>query len=58
MASAVVGMINEGSTLPMTGVMCVCAMLGLLVLTFGSKRLKAARAADIQSESFNQIEKF
>ncbi|MBL0132992.1 MAG: multidrug effflux MFS transporter [Chitinophagaceae bacterium] len=41
-ASAMVGFINNGTSLPMTGIMAACAALGLLVLTIGQQKIKKA----------------
>lgn len=41
-ASAMVGFINNGTSLPMTGIMASCAVLGLLVLTIGQQKIKKA----------------
>ena len=41
-ASAMVGFINNGTSLPMTGIMASCAALGLLVLTIGQQKIKKA----------------
>jgi len=41
-ASAMVGLINNGTSLPMTGIMAACAVLGLLVLTIGQQKIKKA----------------
>lgn len=41
-ASAMVGFINNGTSLPMTGIMASCAALGLIVLTIGQQKIKKA----------------
>jgi MFS transporter, DHA1 family, multidrug resistance protein len=38
-ASAMVGFINNGTSLPMTGIMASCAALGLIVLTIGQQKI-------------------
>jgi DHA1 family bicyclomycin/chloramphenicol resistance-like MFS transporter len=59
LASALVGLINNGTTLPMTGVMASCALLGLIILSLGRKRLKyKSRIEDVEEQAFEQIEKY
>lgn len=59
LASAVVGLINNGTTLPMTGVMAGCALLGLIILSLGRKRLEyKSRIEDVEEQAFAQIEKY
>jgi DHA1 family bicyclomycin/chloramphenicol resistance-like MFS transporter len=58
-ASALVAIINNGTTLPMTGVMAGCALTGLVVLSLGRKRLQyASRIEDVEEQAFEQIEKY
>ena len=58
-ASALVGMISNGTTLPMTGVMAGCASLGLIILLVGRKRIEyTARVEDVEEQAFEQIEKY
>ena len=59
LASALVGMINNGTTLPMTGVMAGCALLGLIILSIGRKRIEyKSRIEDVEEQAFEQIEKY
>ncbi|MEJ6982225.1 multidrug effflux MFS transporter [Pedobacter sp. P351] len=59
LASAFVGLINNGTTLPMTGVMAGCALLGLIILSMGRKRLDyKSRIVDVEEQAFEQIEKY
>lgn len=59
LASAFVGLINNGTTLPMTGVMSGCALLGLIILSLGRKRLDyKSRIEDVEEQAFEQIEKY
>lgn len=59
LASALVGFINNGTTLPMTGVMAGCALLGLIILSLGRKRLAyKSRIEDVEEQAFEQIEKY
>ena len=58
-ASALVGFINNGTTLPMTGVMAGCALLGLIILAIGRKRIEhRSRIADVEEQAFELIEKY
>ncbi|CAN5451521.1 multidrug effflux MFS transporter [soil metagenome] len=59
LASALVGIINNGTTLPMTGIMASCALLGLIILSIGRKRIEyASRIEDVEEQAFEQIEKY
>lgn len=59
LASALVGLISNGTTLPMTGVMAGCALTGLIILSFGRKRIAyASRIEDVDEQAFEQIEKY
>jgi MFS transporter, DHA1 family, multidrug resistance protein len=58
-ASAVVGLISNGTTVPMTGVMAGCALLGLIILLIGRKRIEfKSRMEDVEAQAFEQIEKY
>lgn len=58
-ASALVGFINNGTSLPMTGIMAACATLGLLVLTLGHLKIKqASKLEDVEEQAFEQIERY
>ncbi|MBZ5857332.1 multidrug effflux MFS transporter [Flavihumibacter profundi] len=59
LASAFVGLINNGTTLPMTGVMAGCALVGLVILILGRKRIEfASRIEDVEEQAFEQIEMY
>ncbi|WP_069658651.1 multidrug effflux MFS transporter [Arcticibacter eurypsychrophilus] len=59
LASTLVGFINNGTTLPMTGVMASCALLGLIILSIGRKRVEyKSRIEDVDEQAFGQIEKY
>lgn len=59
LASALVGFINNGTTVPMAGVMAGCALLGLIILTIGSKRIEyKSRMEDVEEQAFEQIEMY
>lgn len=58
-ASAMVGFINNGTSLPMTGIMAACAILGLLVLTIGHINIKKASTLEaVEEQAFEQIERY
>jgi DHA1 family bicyclomycin/chloramphenicol resistance-like MFS transporter len=58
-ASALVGMINNGTTMPMTGVMAGCAFMGLLILLLGNRRIQyTARIDEVERQAFEQLEKY
>jgi MFS transporter, DHA1 family, multidrug resistance protein len=58
-ASALVGIMSNGTTLPMTGVMAGCALLGLIILSIGRKRIEyKSRIEDVEEQAFEQIEKY
>lgn len=48
-ASAMVSVLNNGTALPMTGIMAVCTICALILLFIGSKRLSKKEAADLRS---------
>ena len=59
LASALVGLINNGTTLPMTGVMASCAFLGLVILGVGRRRIpQKSRIADVEQQAFELIERY
>jgi DHA1 family bicyclomycin/chloramphenicol resistance-like MFS transporter len=43
LAAALVGALSNGTTLPMTGVMAGCALLGLAIFTIGRLVIKKGR---------------
>lgn len=57
--SALVGFVFNGTALPMTGVMAGCALLALLILTIGRKRISyKATQQDIEEQAFDLVEKY
>ena len=59
LASALVGLINNGTTMPVTSVMAGCALTGLIVLTIGHRRvIFKSRMEDVEEQAFEQIEKY
>jgi DHA1 family bicyclomycin/chloramphenicol resistance-like MFS transporter len=58
-ASALVGLINNGTTLPLASVMAGCALTGLIVLLAGHKRIAfTSRVEDVEEQAFELIEKY
>ncbi len=58
-ASAMVGYINNGTSLPMTGIMACCALCGFVVLTIGHFKIKeASKIEDVEEQAFEQLENF
>jgi len=59
LASACVGLLNNGTVLPMTGIMAACALGGLIILLLGTKRIEfQSRETDVQEQALDQIEKY
>lgn len=59
LASALTGIINNGTTLPMTGIMAGCALIGLIILSIGRKRIAyTSRIEDVEEQAFEMIEKY
>jgi MFS transporter, DHA1 family, multidrug resistance protein len=59
LASALVGLANNGTTMPMAAIMGGCAAAGLLVLLLGRRRAeRKARIEDVEATAFEQIEKY
>lgn len=59
LASALVGFISNGTMLPMTGVMAGCALLALIILSIGRKRIEyKSRIEDVEEQAFELIEKY
>jgi MFS transporter, DHA1 family, multidrug resistance protein len=59
LASAMVGVLANGTALPMTGVMAACALIGLLILSIGSRKIRYhSRYEDIEEQTFDMIEKY
>lgn len=58
-ASAMVGLINNGTSLPMTGIMACCALLGFIVLKIGHVKIKqASKIEDVEEQAFEQLERY
>jgi DHA1 family bicyclomycin/chloramphenicol resistance-like MFS transporter len=58
-ASALVGIINNGTAVPMTAVMAGCALLGLLILSMGRKHIDyKSSIEDVNEQAFELIEKY
>jgi DHA1 family bicyclomycin/chloramphenicol resistance-like MFS transporter len=59
LASALVGLINDGTILPMTAVMAGCALISWVILSFGRKSIAfSSRIEDVEEQAFEQIEKY
>jgi DHA1 family bicyclomycin/chloramphenicol resistance-like MFS transporter len=59
LATAVVGMTNNGTALPLTGIMAACAISGLLIVSLGGKRIAfKAKLEDVEEQAFEQIERY
>lgn len=57
-ASALVGLFSNGTAVPMTGVMAGCAILGLIVLFMGRRRIHyAKREVDVVEQEVDLIQK-
>jgi MFS transporter, DHA1 family, multidrug resistance protein len=58
-ASALVGLVNNGTTLPMLGIMAGCALAGLIILGIGRKRIEyKSNIGDVEEQAFELIEKY
>ncbi|HUP14097.1 MAG TPA: multidrug effflux MFS transporter [Niastella sp.] len=58
-ASALVGLFNNGTALPMTGVMAGCAVIALIILIISRKRIEhETKSEDIEEQAFDLIEKY
>ncbi len=59
LASALAGILNNGTTLPLAAIMAACALTGLVIQTIGRKKiLYRSRMEDVEEEAFEMIEKF
>lgn len=59
LASAAVGLLANGTALPMAGVMASCALIGWLILTIGSRKIRyKAKYEDIEEQTVDMIEKY
>jgi len=58
LASALVGVFFNGTALPMAFIMAFCAVSGLCILLFGTKRIEyAARKEEVEQQAIEMIEK-
>ena len=58
-ASALVGLFNNGTALPMTGVMGGCAAAGLIILLLSRKKIQYnCKNGDIEEQAFELLEKY
>ncbi len=57
--TALIGITNNGTTLPLAGVMAACAISGLLIVSLGGKRIEfKAKLEDVEEQAFEQIERY
>jgi len=58
LASAVVGMLNAQTPLPMASVMATCTCIGLVILLAGRRKIRhQIRREDLKEETLDLIEK-
>ena len=58
-ASAMVGLLTNGTAMPMTGVMAGCSLVAVLILLLGRKAIEyKSRVEDVEEQSFELIEKY
>lgn len=57
-ASAMVGAMNDGTQLPMASIMTGCAVIGLIILLMGSRKVVAPKLEDVEEQAFEQIENY
>lgn len=58
-ASALVGLLHAETALPMTGVMSGCALLGLIILLAGRRRIAyRSKQVDLEEQTLDLIEKY
>ena len=59
LASAVVGLLNPHSAMPMTGVMAVCVLVAWMMLFFSSRKTTFnASPGDVEEQTLDMIEKY
>ncbi|MBC7627851.1 multidrug effflux MFS transporter [Ferruginibacter sp.] len=59
LSSAVVGLFNPHSAMPMTGVMAACVLLSWIILFFREKKITVnASAEDVEVQTLDMIEKY
>jgi DHA1 family bicyclomycin/chloramphenicol resistance-like MFS transporter len=58
-ASAMVGLLTNGTAMPMTGVMAGCSLIAVLILLLGHRAIEyKCRVEDVEEQSFELIEKY
>lgn len=58
-ASAAVGFFNNGTAVPLAGVICCCALLALVVLYIGKRQIMfRSRITDVEEQTLDQLEKY
>jgi DHA1 family bicyclomycin/chloramphenicol resistance-like MFS transporter len=58
-ASALVGLLANNTAMPMTGVMAACALMGLLILSMGTRKIRyQSRYEDVEEQTVDMIEKY
>ena len=58
-ASAMVGLLTNGTAMPMTGVMAGCSLIAVLFLLLGRRAIEyKCRVEDVEEQSFELIEKY
>ena len=59
LASALVGLLSDGTAAPMAGVMAGCAFMGFVILMLGNTRIRyKAKSRDIKEQALDMIEKY
>ncbi len=59
MASAAVGFLNNGTTLPLTSVMASSVLIGYIILLFGRRKIRiASRRSDVEEQTLDMIENY
>lgn len=53
-----VGAMNDGTQLPMASIMTGCAVIGLIILWLGSRKVVAPKMEDVEEQAFEQIESY
>ena len=58
-ASALVGVLSNGTAIPMTGVMAGCSLTAVVILMIGRRAIiYKSRVEDVEEQSFEMIEKY
>ena len=59
LSSAVVGLFNPHSAMPLTGVMAACVLLAWAILFFSERKITFnATAEDVEEQTLDMIEKY